>query len=80
LKELEQLGLSFVGQVADLVEEQRAAARGCDLPDVALCRPGVSASLGPEQLALYEVCGDRAAVDRDERSTGAPAIVVDRTC
>ena len=53
-------------QVADLVEEQRAAIGGADEPRVVGLGAGERALLVPEQLALDEVLGERAAVDRHE--------------
>ncbi len=53
-------------QVADLVEEQRAAVGVFDLPLRLLRRAGERAALVAEQLALEQVLGDRRAVERDE--------------
>ena len=52
LHERQHLGLRRRGQVADLVEEQRAAVGHLDQPQLALARVGERAALVPEQLAL----------------------------
>ena len=71
LEHLEQLGLRPGAQLADLVEEQRAAVGR--LEQAALLRLGVGegAALVAEQLALEQVLGQRRAVDLDERLVAA---------
>ena len=67
LQQLEQLRLRGGRQLADLVEEQRAAFCRRDLADQLARRGRVRALLGAEQLALDETFRNRRAVDRDER-------------
>ena len=71
LEEPEQLDLHALVELADLVEEERAAVGDLEEP----LAVGVGAGEGPlavaEELALDEVLGQGAAVDRDERLAGA---------
>src|SRR5581483_9886160 len=78
LQEAEDLRLEPRREVADLVEEDRAAVR--DLEEALLLRDGVreGALLVAEELALEELLRDRRAGDRHERTVRAPALVVDR--
>ena len=71
LQHAEQCGLRARRQVADLVEEQRAAVRRADQAGVVGLRAAERALLVAEQLALDEVLGQRAAVDRHERAVAA---------
>ena len=66
LQEAQQLDLQRQRDVADLVEEQRAAMGQLDLALGRLDRAGEGALLVAEQLAFEQVLGDRRAVDRDE--------------
>src|SRR5581483_9511606 len=66
LQEAQELRLQRDRQVADLVEEQRAAARRLDLAERLLHRAGERAPFVAEELALEQRLGDRRAVDRDE--------------
>ena len=78
LQHAQQAGLGVERHVADLVEEQRAAAR---LLELARHRPvgaGEGALLVAEELALDQVPRDRRHVDRDERPGLAQAVVVQR--
>ena len=62
-------------QVADLVQEHRAAGRDLELALARAVRVGERAALVAEQLALEQRLGDRAAVDRHERpgcAAGSP--------
>ena len=72
-----QLDLDALVELADLVEEQRAAVG--DLEESLAV--GVGAGEGPlavaEELALDQVFGQGAAVDRDEGPIGAAALVVE---
>ena len=52
LQHPQQLGLQCQVELADLVEEQGAAARGLDQADALLARVGERAALVAEQLAL----------------------------
>ena len=78
LQEAQQLGLQRERQVADLVEEQRAAVGRLDLADRLPCRAGERALLVAEQLALEQVLGNRGAVDRDEALAAPRRQVVQR--
>ena len=71
LDRAQQLDLRGQRQLADLVEEQRAAVGLDELAGVAFGRAGEGALLVAEQDRLDEIVGDRAAIDRDER-LGAP--------
>ena len=71
LDRAQQLDLRGRRQLADLVEEQRAAGGLDEFAGVALGGAGEGALLVAEQDRLDEVVGDGAAIDRDER-LGAP--------
>ena len=65
LQEPENFRLQGAGQVADLVEEERAAVRELDLSRRLLGGAGEGAALVAEELALEQVLGD-GAVDGHE--------------
>ena len=67
LEHAQQLGLRRQRQLADLVEEQRAAAGGLERAAAQPVGAGEGAALVAEQLALDELLRQRGAVDRDER-------------
>ena len=67
LQGAQQLDLGFERQLADLVEEQRAAVGFLELADAPVDGAGERALLVAEQDALDQVLGDGAAVDGDER-------------
>ncbi len=67
LQRAQQLDLGVERQLADLVEEQRAAVGLLELADALVDGAGERALLVAEQDALDQVLGDRAAVDDDER-------------
>ena len=77
LEEPQQLDLHALVELADLVEEERAAVGDLEEP----LAVGIGAGEGPlamaEELALDQVLGQGAAVDRDERAAGAIALVVE---
>ena len=77
LEDAEQLGLRLGGQLADLVEEERAAVGQLEPADPAGDRAGERPLLVAEQLALDEARGQGRAVDLDQRLTGPPARGVD---
>src|SRR5690606_33496241 len=77
LERTEQLRLHVERQLADLVEEQRPAARLHEGAVAPLLRAGERAALVTEELALDEVRRDRAAVERDERLAGTRGHHVD---
>ena len=72
LDRAQQLGLGLEREVADLVEEQRAAVGQLEPALLALHRAGERPALVAEQLALDQVLRDRRTVDLDERARGAP--------
>ena len=78
LDRAQQLRLHRQRQVADLVEEQRAAVGGLEEALAVVVRAGERALAVAEELGLEQVLGDRAAVDRHERHRAAHADFVDR--
>ena len=66
LEEAQQRHLHVVRQLADLVEEQRAAMRGLDQADALGVRAGERALAVAEQLRQREVGAQRAAIDREK--------------
>ena len=66
LERAEQLDLHLGRQLADLVEEERAAVGLAEFPGMLVGGAGEGALLVAEEDALDEVVGDGAAVDRDE--------------
>jgi hypothetical protein len=76
LQHAQQLGLQRQVELADLVQEQRAAVGGLDQADLARLRVGEGALLMAEQLALDQVRRQRGAVDFHERGRGARTGVV----
>ena len=77
LQRAQQLHLRVERQLADLVEEQRAAVGLLELADALVDGAGEGALLVAEQDAFDQVFGDGAAVDRDERLAGAVAFALD---
>ena len=67
LEEAQELALDVERQIADLVEEQRAALGELDLAGDAAIGAGERAALVAEELALDELRRQRRAVDGDER-------------
>src|SRR5262245_6190467 len=70
-------GLERQRRVAELVEEQRAAVRHLEQARPFAVGAGERAALVAEQLALHQLLGQRAAVDRDERALAALRPAVD---
>ena len=68
LEGAEQLGLEREGQVADLVEQQRAPVRLHEEARPRRARVGEGAPDVAEELALEELLGHGGAVDRHQRS------------
>ena len=66
LQHPQQLCLQADRQLADLVEQERAAARLLEQPGFVAGRPGERAAHVTEQLGLEQGLGDRRAVDADE--------------
>ncbi len=79
LEDPQQLDLHAGRDVADLVEQQRAAVGRLEQADPVLRSARERAARVAEELALEERLGDRAAVDGDERPRGAGGLVVDQT-
>ncbi len=77
-EQLQQLDLHPRVDVADLVEEQRAAGGRLDQAELALLRVGERAALVAEELRLEQIARDRRAVELDERRVPAPAVEVQR--
>ena len=77
LQGAEQLHLHVERQLADLVEEERAAVGLDELAGPLLGGAGEGALLVAEQDALDEVLGDGAAIDGDEGLAGAGALALD---
>ena len=70
LDRAQQLGLQVRLEVADLVEEQRAAVGQLELADALLDRAGERALFVAEQRALDQLARNRRDVDGDERRLG----------
>jgi hypothetical protein len=78
LQDPQQLGLQRQRQLADLVEEDRAAVGLGEQAQAIGAGVGERAALVAEQLALDQRLGHRGQVDRDERRLGPRRVVVDR--
>src|SRR2546423_1853450 len=75
LEHAQQLRLQLERQLADLVEEQRAAARALERAGAPAIGAGERALLVAEELALDQRRRQRCAVDREERARRAVAAV-----
>src|SRR5262249_19759801 len=71
LEHPQELGLAALGQLADLVEEQRAAVGQLEAADLLVRGAGEGALLVAEELALEERLGQRRAGEADEGAAGA---------
>ena len=78
LQRAQQARLEPGPDVADLVEEERAARRLLEEAAARGLRAGERAARVAEQLGLEHALGDRAAVHRDERPGGARRRLVER--
>ena len=78
LENVQELPLEGGVQVADLIEEDRAAIRGLELADLELMGACEGSALVAEELALEQLAGHRGAVDLDEGAALADGRVVDR--
>ncbi len=76
LEHAQQLGLEIRARLADLVKEQGAARGPLEASRAIADRAGERSFLMAEQLALDDPIGQRLAVDREERTVGAIAPVV----
>ena len=74
----QQLHLRARVDLANLIEENRAAVRLLEPADPAFVRTGERASLVAEQLALEQLRRERRAMDRDELRLVPPAQIMDR--
>ena len=78
LQHPQELHLAARVQLADLVEEDRPAARQVEAPPAVLLRVGEGSAHVAEHLALEQGRRDPAEVHLDERAVPAPAVPVDR--
>src|SRR5437016_13845032 len=78
LENAKKLHLRLEGQLADLVEEDRAAIGELEAADAALQGTGEGTLHMSEQLALDQTRGDCTAVHLHQRTVAAGAAVVDR--
>src|SRR6185312_16024840 len=78
LEHAQELGLKAERQLADLVEEQRAAVGHLEPAGLLFGRAGERALLVTEQLALDQRLGQRGAVDGDARALRAARGAMDR--
>src|SRR5260370_27069883 len=78
LQEAQQMRLLLERQIADLVEEDRAAMRGFEPPDAALAGAGEGALLMAEELGSDEAGRQRRAVDGDEGPFAIGRALMDR--
>src|SRR5262249_47406338 len=76
LERAEEARLQIERELADFVEEERAAIGALEGPCVRRDRAGECAALVPEKLALREARGDRAAIEDHERPARARALLV----
>ncbi len=77
LQRAQQLDLRRRRRLADFVEEERALRRRAEQTDLVANRAGERALHVTEQFALEQAFGERAAVDREERSLRAHRQIVD---
>ena len=77
LQDAQQLHLRRQVDVADLVEEERAALGELEAALLPLLRAGERAPLVAEQLGFDQAVGQRRAAHLDERLVGARRVVVD---
>src|SRR5262249_43045962 len=78
LEHAQDLRLQIERELADLVEEDRAARCGFEGALARSDRAGEGAALVTEELAFEKLRGNRAAVDDDERPVAPHALAVDR--
>ena len=68
LEDTQQLHLDRRRELADFVEEHRAAVGALEQTDLGAARPGERALLVAEQLALEQALRQRRAVEREQRA------------
>src|SRR3546814_999224 len=78
LEEAQQLQLERKRDVADLVEEKRAALSKLDLALRGLDRAGKGALFIAEQFGFEQAFGDGGTVDRDEGAAPPVARLIER--
>ncbi len=78
LQRAQELHLHLDRDLADLVEEERAAVGELEAPRLARHGAGERAALVAEELALDELLRDGRAVDLDERLVLAARVLVQR--
>src|SRR5581483_516255 len=78
LEDAQNFRLHVERELADLVEEDRAAVGDLELAALPRRRSREGTLLVPEQLVFDERVGDRRAVDRDERTRMARRQLMDR--
>src|SRR5262249_54175582 len=78
LQDAEQLHLHRRRHVADLVEEERAAVGLDEEARLVAERSSERTAHVAEELALEQRLGERSAIDGDERTGAARAVLVDR--
>ena len=78
LQHAEQLHLRREGQIADLIEKERAAFGQLEAPLLSRVGAREGALLIPEELRLDEAVGQRRATHFDERFLRPQRVVVDR--
>src|SRR5205814_9201073 len=79
LQHLQELGLQRGVELADLVEEDRAAVGHLEAAGLALVGAGEGAPLVAEQLGLEQLARRRRAVELDEGRPSARGMRVDRS-
>ena len=77
LQHAQQLGLALQREIADLVEEQRAAVGRLETSLAHFGRARVGAGFGAEQLGLHQILRQRADVDLDERTAAHARVRLD---
>ena len=76
LENAQKFGLRAGGQIADFIEEKRAAVGLLEAPDAARVGASECPALMAEEFALEQRLGDGGAVDGDERFFRALAVLV----
>src|SRR5438128_1585259 len=80
LQKTKELDLKGGGDVSDLVEEKRSAIGARQRTAAVVTRVGVRAARRAEQFVLEQRVGNRAGIQRDERTAGAWTQIVNRLC
>ena len=66
LQDAQKLGLHFEGQLANFIEEDRAAMRGLEESRFCFCGAGERTFFVAEKLAFHQRWNQRTAIDSDE--------------